>query len=316
VLSGHRSFLAGTKWQTAGPGDTVVFSRHAAHRSRPRRRGGPRGLHARPTSSRQHFLELASVHLALQRSSTDVGIGTWTPRRGAGRRSERQGILDGDASGSLVGTQGDSHETDRPSSRNDGFPRGGRVAEAEVSEIANRPAPIPERRAAPPGTSVIDDGLRACPWHPRSEAPTRRPRLPWPLPRPLFCFIGLQQRHLSGDGLHQHVRSDTHPLPTDGLVIPFVRARRTGGGPLRADPLAVTYQSMKVCTRCSAEHTTESRRSSRASRKRCAMPIWVPRRARDGVLPPSSPGPRRDRMQGNPDDPWRYAAREGETGIS
>ena len=188
MLSGNRSFLAGTKWQTAGPspGDTVVSAgtRHAdpdrgdevAHV----------GCHARPSSSRQHFLEPASVHLALQRSSTDVGIGTWTPRRGAGQRPERQGILDRGASGSLVGSQGDSHETDRPSSRNDGFPRGGRVAEAEVSEIANRPAPIPERPAAPPETSAIDDGLRACPWHPRSEAPTRRPRLSWPLPRPLF----------------------------------------------------------------------------------------------------------------------------------
>ena len=69
---------------------------------------------------------------------------------------------------------------------------------------------------------------------------------------------------------------------------------------MRADPLAVTSQPMKVCTRCGAEHTTESRRCVPCFPKRCAMPIWVPGRARDGVLPPSSPGPRRDRMHRQP----------------
>ena len=33
VLSGHPSFLAGSKWQTARPGDTVVFRRRAARLS-------------------------------------------------------------------------------------------------------------------------------------------------------------------------------------------------------------------------------------------------------------------------------------------
>jgi hypothetical protein len=123
VLSGHRSFLAGTKWQTAGPGDTVVFSRHAARRSRPRRRGGPRGLPCSPVV----------VAAALPRTcvgspcASEVLDGRRNRHLDASSWGRAETRAPGYPGWWRVGKSGRHSgrflETDRPSSRNDGFPQ-------------------------------------------------------------------------------------------------------------------------------------------------------------------------------------------------
>jgi quercetin dioxygenase-like cupin family protein len=58
VLAGHPSFLAGRKWRTASPGDTVVVPAGVRHAYR--NRGNEIAhmvCHARPPSSLQAFLE-------------------------------------------------------------------------------------------------------------------------------------------------------------------------------------------------------------------------------------------------------------------
>ncbi len=61
VLSGHPSFLAGRKWQTARPGDAVVFRRHAARLSIAATRWPTWPAMLAAQSSLQHFLEAVAA---------------------------------------------------------------------------------------------------------------------------------------------------------------------------------------------------------------------------------------------------------------
>jgi len=62
VLAGHPSFLAGRKWQTAGPGDTVVVPPGTRHAYRNKGEQVAHVIcHARPPSSLQEFLEDAAA---------------------------------------------------------------------------------------------------------------------------------------------------------------------------------------------------------------------------------------------------------------
>jgi quercetin dioxygenase-like cupin family protein len=62
VLAGHPSFLAGRKWQTAGPGETVVVPPGTRHAYRNKGEEVAHVVcHARPPSSLQEFLEDAAA---------------------------------------------------------------------------------------------------------------------------------------------------------------------------------------------------------------------------------------------------------------
>jgi quercetin dioxygenase-like cupin family protein len=62
VLEGRPSFLAGRKWQTAGPGETVVVPPGTRHAYRNRSDGTAHVIcHARPPSTLQGFLEDAAA---------------------------------------------------------------------------------------------------------------------------------------------------------------------------------------------------------------------------------------------------------------
>lgn len=62
VVSGHPSFLAGRRWQTASPGETVVVPAGLRHAYRNRSGAEVHMVcHARPPSSLQQFLEDAAA---------------------------------------------------------------------------------------------------------------------------------------------------------------------------------------------------------------------------------------------------------------